>query len=679
MTTIKPEYVIVEAIQEQQDLDYTRFLLDIQNHFHEITNTHKYLFSTNVEKLTDIYLSSIPEEYRQHYNCNACKSFISKFGNLVVINDDNTIKSAIWGETSPFFAKVSENMKKAVESAPIDGVFLTDQRVLGIPKTGDWRHMFVNMPIGMTIKSRTLSPSQLIAEKAEDYRAVVRALDKFSIETITQAYNIIQSDTLYRGEGYKPMAKWFYTLKTELGSIFSSKIRRNLIWKAVASAPNGFCHIKSSMIGTLLDDVQNGLSINIVKENFENKMNSSTYQRSQSAPTQSAIQQAEKFIEESGIEDSLERRYAEFDEIPKSEFIWKPIEENKFKKNSSGGIFRNVVAKDKIPTIEVKNELPTVTMTWEKFQKTILPTAKGIEIKVSNDRLVSLITEANQDCDSILLWDNPFSWTYSSGIDGEMKRRVVQEGGKYENNAIRCSIMWDGPTDLDLHCIDPNGEHIYYRNRKGHLDVDANGEDGIMKNPVENMRWGKENLKGSYSFYIQNYIQRGSYEKVPFVAELEVNGRVFTCKGLAGSTGWKQDLFSFNYVSEQTAPVLRTPFQMEFKNESNSFERVIGIVKSPNLWGDNKVDKNGNHTIFLLDGFEASNTIFHRGFYVEMLIPELKVHRKVLEGYLAKAKIENQKKSTAGGVGYIKDSEWNAIVRVEINGAKQLIKIDRFD
>ena len=35
--------------------------------------------------LWDTFLANIPEERRQHYNCNTCKNFVVKFGDLVFI------------------------------------------------------------------------------------------------------------------------------------------------------------------------------------------------------------------------------------------------------------------------------------------------------------------------------------------------------------------------------------------------------------------------------------------------------------------------------------------------------------------------------------------------------------------------------------------------------------------
>lgn len=60
-------------------------------------------------------------------------------------------------------------------------------------------------------------------------------------------------------------------------------------------------------------------------------MSAENYRRAQSAPTQRAVESAEKTIEKLGLADSLRRRYATLDELPENEFIWKSKEEKKMK------------------------------------------------------------------------------------------------------------------------------------------------------------------------------------------------------------------------------------------------------------------------------------------------------------------------------------------------------------
>lgn len=61
-------------------------------------------------------------------------------------------------------------------------------------------------------------------------------------------------------------------------------------------------------------------------------------------------------------------------------------------------------------------------------------------------------------------------------IDTEIKRRLEEAGGRFRDVDIRASLIWHDRNDLDLHCLTPNGEEIFYGYKRatcrGELDVD---------------------------------------------------------------------------------------------------------------------------------------------------------------------------------------------------------------
>lgn len=144
-------------------------------------------------------------------------------------------------------------------------------------------------------------------------------------------------------------------------------------------------------------------------------------------------------------------------------------------------------------------------------------------------------------------------------IDEEIRKRLVEAGGKFEEVSIRCSLIWENRNDLDLHCCTPGGEEIYYGSKKarcsGELDVDRNVQGETTK-PVENIRWGKGLARpGRYTFWVENYAYHESDTgAVPFKVELDVEGKIqtFTGKTPARSTrqGSKQIVFEFDYVPD---------------------------------------------------------------------------------------------------------------------------------
>ena len=93
----------------------------------------------------------------------------------------------------------------------------------------------------------------------------------------------------------------------------------------------------------------------------------------------------------------------------------------------------------------------------------------------------------------------------------EFQKRLKDAGAN--TGDVQISLIWFDTNDLDLHCVDPNGEEIYFKHRfsrsGGNLDVDRNaGCQNSTPKPVENIYWpvGKA-PKGDYKVYL-NFFQR---------------------------------------------------------------------------------------------------------------------------------------------------------------------------
>lgn len=160
-------------------------------------------------------------------------------------------------------------------------------------------------------------------------------------------------------------------------------------------------------------------------------------------------------------------------------------------------------------------------------------------------------------------------------IDEEIKQRVIQAGGRHGGVDIRCSLLWNNRNDLDLHCITPSGEEIFYGWKRascgGWLDVDMNVQGETTK-PVENIRWesGKAK-KGRYRFFVQNYaFHERNAKPTDFRVELEVNGQVQHFDGTVsphGETHSASDItvFTVDFDPAQR-PVAATAAGTEYAN-----------------------------------------------------------------------------------------------------------------
>src|SRR5262245_20996250 len=105
----------------------------------------------------------------------------------------------------------------------------------------------------------------------------------------------------------------------------------------------------------------------------------------------------------------------------------------------------------------------------------------------------------------------------------EMARLIKER--KAGTGDIQISLRWENRNDIDLHCVDPSGEEIYFGHQKsrsgGWLEQDANNgnkehEWGDTDRPLENVFWGEGKAPvGKYRVFIQHYSLRDPGKKDP--------------------------------------------------------------------------------------------------------------------------------------------------------------------
>lgn len=713
--------IYMDGVDYRKGDNWEKALLTMQYNFADAIASGNKLFIASTNKgcmsLYDIYLNGFDDEAaRQHYDCRACKHFIEKYGMLVTIDENNKVKSALWTITDilpTIFIKPFEAMKQKVESKQkVKYLFYTDSLVLGTPKTGIWSHYHLNIPRTYATDTILVEKGKLdtiIAYKKEDFRLLLNGVRKYVNTSVTStALNLLNSNAVYRAEKFLPFAKWF----NDVVNLFKDNIDSNLLWKIVAEAPDGYCHVSSNIVNTMYEDILSGLTTPVILAKFLEKSDPENYNRSKSTPSVTAIENAEKVIAELGVEKSLSRRYATLEELPKEYMIWEnPNEDIKEPKipyteihhtSPTGSIFDNIrksVTQNNTAQDNKNVTIPVATMTWDKFKRTILPNVVNIEAKVNENRCMALVTASDETAPNIFKWNNPFSWYYAKGIDGEIRERLIRDGGKFENVEMRCSLMWNGITDLDLHCYytnDYDNLHVFYQFPKSStlnclLDVDANAREyNLVSEPVENIVFDGELKDGIYIFLVHNYCQRELVNN--FTVELEVDNSVesYTLSPKNEITGWSADVFRVKVVNGKVVDIIKPSDDNKQNNLSTSkwnvtgFTKVNAIIPSPNLWSEDSKDYlrgvNGDHVFFILDGCKDNTDNLGKGFLNETLKNDFREIRKVLEYYTSLTPIEGKDNASACGVGYNSDSAWNLLLRVtDKDGSTRLINIDRMD
>jgi hypothetical protein len=122
-----------------------------------------------------------------------------------------------------------------------------------------------------------------------------------------------------------------------------------------------------------------------------------------------------------------------------------------------------------------------------------------------------------------------------SVFSSELAERLREAGAKA--GEIEIGLIWNNTNDLDLHVLDPGGEHIYFGDRHassgGELDVDRNASCGqnITPQPVEHIVWSDRAPLGRYRVGVHHFANCGSSDPTPFRIEISAGGTRKTLQG----------------------------------------------------------------------------------------------------------------------------------------------------
>jgi len=403
------------------DYDFPSLANVVKYHFDGSIKANGWLFTTDAEGLYDAYLANIPEGYRQQHTCHCCRSFINRFGSLVCINEHAGTYSPIWDSdsVSSFYKPAIEAMAKIVNKAKVTGVFLSSKETLGTPQTAidyvsSWYHFNVKITNQMIHNKRNvLTSGQAMALKRENFKSVKKALAEFPKALLDSALSLLEQEKLNRSEKFVGPVKWLRVLQDRPKGLKGD----NLVWKAIAMAPEGYCHPRTSVVGSLLEDIEKRLDFDLISARFATKTSGENYQRSKTAPTEGNIRAAESIVEKLGIARSFVRRFATIEDI--KVVMWKPEES---KKKPSDGIFSHLTAKNAKDNDYSVMSNDTMLITWEKFARTVLAKATALQLRTPTiGHYTGLTTAVHADAPPILKWDleeerNPVSWyVYTKG------------------------------------------------------------------------------------------------------------------------------------------------------------------------------------------------------------------------------------------------------------------------
>lgn len=674
-----------------EGLIFKDFKAAVRRQFDTIKDLPLYVVDVDKNYLWDVYLNSFPEgmnkmyKERLEYDCQSCKQFIRACGHVVAIVDNQLV--SIWDiYIDGPYKVVAEALSKAVKKKVIRDAFYYFQKDVGTDynvqllennETIRWEHFHVKIPAVMVKSNHEVG--RTMSNIREQKEMLTRALTELKLDAGEAVLELIEQNSIYRGEEHKDTVKLFIEEKRRFDKVPAAELDNHL-W-TVSRMLGGSSRFRNAVIGTLLIDLSNGMAIDDAIRTFEKKVAPENYKRPTALITPKMIKAANEKAEELGIEPSFYRRYAVAEDITVNNVIFADREAKK-----KMGVFD--VLKDET-RVDVKKFDKVEEVGIDKFIKDILPNVDTVEMMFENqhiNNLMSLIAPMRSNAKPIFKWDNNFSWAYNGEVTDSIKEAVRKAGGIVDG-ILNFRLAWndiDGKdeSDLDAWAQEPSGTKIGYNTgyRKdegtkrtlmsGQLDVDNTVPRGKLA--VENITWiDRAKMKdGVYNLWVNQYSARNTQG---FKAEIEFGGKTYNYsygRPVRGSVHvaevtLKDGVFIISHKLPE-ANAKKTIWGIS----TQQFHKVSMIMNSPNHWDGHK---NGNrHVFFILDG--CKNEEKARGFFNEFLSNELTEHRKVFEvlGSKLKAEVSDDQLS---GLGF--SSTKNSSVLCKLSGSfSRTIKIN---
>lgn len=689
----------------------------IQSQFDRMCATGK-LFRSSLtgQQVWDLYINGFEKIHNpifrdpesSTHNCNLCKNFIRRYGNIVAIDANYNVVSMFDVDAPEEFIPVAKAISNALKNAAILEVFFeTFNELNSLPyescnknnakfklgidknvkrytkeeaekygvvkpdeiKTFTHLHLFVPKQF---VDMGSKSIESIMAEYRDAKNVFLRAMVEIPLDTLNLVKDLINQRSLLDGQTHLYKIEQVISMKRQYDLLSADK-KDNWCW--VNSYKLQFAKFKNELIGVLCTELAEGKELNDACQSWNKRVDPANYMKAVAPITKKLIEEAKKFVEENEYEESFNRRFATIDDIKASEILHVNVGKGEIKPVSIFDGVKSTSTRLKRSGFDGIDEV-----SIEKFMQDILPECTSVDVYLSNKHdgnLVSLTTVNIKESKPIFKWSNNYSWTFNGNLAGksQIKEAVKTAGGRVDG-ILRFSIIWneDGRSivDFDAHCKTPATE-IYYSNKQdrstmGWLDVDMIRPSKLG---VENITWQNKSQMhdGKYYFFNRNFDAR---DNSGFKAEIEIEGETYSyeCLGnIKGDTAiatvtLKNGIFTIEHHQKESYSSKEL-----YGLQTEQFHKVNLVCLSPNHWTGNNV---GNkHYFFMLNNCKCQTSI--RSFHAENLIPELAQHRKVLEVLGNTTMIEPSEKQLSG-LGF------NATVKdeliVQLQGSfKRTIKI----
>lgn len=659
--------------------DYQQFVADVTARLSAMSKHELYVAGDSLDRdsLWLTFLDSFPAgtnprfRERSEYDCSTCRTFVKNLGNVVEIQDGRI--RTVWSGVSahdPVFSVVAAAMDAFVHTLPLSGVFRSSEAQYGAKTTRSLRDGQVEVwhHLHGRVDKRHRTADVGAARNAFDTSVQVlqRGLAELTPDALDTVIGLIDDNALYRGTEHSRAVTEFRSLRNRWVQAADGRAF------VFANAMNPAARFRNTVIGTLVQDLSEGVGLEQAVRSFETKVAPQNYQRPTALITPAMVKAAMKTIGELGIEESLQRRFARISDVSVNNVLWVDNDTQSRMKDGIEGLLMQAATTGSAGAR--RRDAKPEEVPVADFIKNILPTAASIDLWVASSHephFVSLTTGRHPAAPPLFTWDNDFAWSYGGNLTDSIKEKVKRAGGNVDGK-LRVSLSWFNHDDLDLHVYEPDGTHIWYREKRGKLDVDMNAGGPYSRSPVENVTWAGRVPDGEYRIAVNQYNKRESTD-VGFVIETESDGRIEHYRHERAVSAQATVEVGRMTVAGERITAFRPGADMQPGNTAKDlwgitteqFVPVSTVMYSPNYFDDNEI---GNrHYFFMLKG--CVNDQPTRGVYNEFLRRELQPHRKVFEVLGDRTKCEPSPDQLSG-LGFSSTVRASVVAKVAMTGGR---------
>ncbi len=143
---------------------------------------------------------------------------------------------------------------------------------------------------------------------------------------------------------------------------------------------------------------------------------------------------------------------------------------------------------------------------------------------------------------------------------------------------VQVLLSWNNYNDLDLVCIDPNNETVWFRNKRvssgGELEIDMNVDYPDSQTPIENIFWQQGGApNGTYSVFLLYYKKHTTTNETPYKITVKYGNKTEEFSGTIKREGDSIPICTFTLGNVSNPQNPDNPSTLPTRDRRNELQR----------------------------------------------------------------------------------------------------------